>query len=414
MMASKSNQSDIIAGPTRISGHKDKTVVVDGREVNLSDIIIGMVDPKAKTFADLFGGTNIVAARALRAGMGVTTNDWRRQSWYCARAMLENREVEPNDADTERLVSGELVPGPVTRLYGEPLGRENAMEFDRIIRNARDLLAEGREELAVAAFYAITHVILEALSDYHLHLSADKKTFLGNEHLAKAPLVDAWRRWLTCEYPRYLYGPDYPVVKCHARDAVELVGEISAGCMYIDTLYPGGGYDHLLDFRMLEDLCDIFEGVDEGRIGKSRPLPKHRFGSRQAYMGSMTHLLMRTASCPQLIISINTSCDVRPEELALMCRAVGRTCDIHRHAVPLPVNATKLHHNPNHECLLDCRKDAGLVAEVARIRAELARMAQGIDLAGDSLDRKKYFAGMNKNVLDRKGIKMVGTDEDHI
>ena len=117
-------------------------------------------------------------------------------------------------------------------------------------------------------------------------------------------------------------------------------------------------------------------------IGKSRPLPKHRFGSRQAYVGSMTQLLLRTASCPQLIVSINTSCDVRPEELVLMCRAVGRTCDIHRYAVPLPAAATRLYHTPNHECLLDCRLDKNLEAEVSRIRAELHRMAQGIGLTG--------------------------------
>ena len=369
-------------GPTRIAGHKDKIVIKDGYGVNLSDIIVGMVDSKAETIAELFAGTNIVSARALRAGMSVITNDWRRQSCYCARAMLENREVEPNDADAERLVSGELVPGPVTKLYGAPLGEENALEFDRIIRNARDLRAEGHEELAIAAFYGISHVILEALSDYHLHLSADRKSFLGNEHLAKASLVDAWRRWLTCEYPRCLFGPDHPPVECHARDAVELAGEISADCMYIDTLYPGEGYDHLLDFKVLEDLCDVFEGVEEPMIGKSRPLPKHRFGSRQAYVGSMTQLLLRTASCPQLIVSINTSCDVRPEELVLMCRAVGRTCDIHRYAVPLPAAATRLYHTPNHECLLDCRLDKNLEAEVSRIRAELHRMAQGIGLTG--------------------------------
>lgn len=369
-------------GPTRIAGHKDKIVVADGRATNLSDIIVGMVDPKAETFADIFGGTNIVAARALRAGMSVITNDWRRQSCYCARTKLENREVEPNDADAERLVSGELVPGPVTKLYGAPLGEENALEFDRIIRNARDLRAEGHEELAIAAFYATTHVILEALSDYHLHLSADKKTFLGNEHLAKAPLVDAWRRWLTCEYPRCPYGPDAPSVECHARDAVDLASEITADCIYVDTLYPGGGYDHLLDFRMLEDLCDIFEGVEEGRIGKWRPLPKHRFGSRQAYIGSMTQLLLRTASCPQLIISINTSCDVRPEELVLMCRAVGRTCVVHKYGIPLPSVVHMPHTSPNHECLLDCRLDKNLVAEVAAIRDELRRLAQGIDLSG--------------------------------
>ena len=371
-----------IGGPTRIAGHKDKIVVNDGHEANLSDIIIGMADPKAETFGDLFGGTNIVAARALRAGLNVITNDWRRQSCYCARAMLENREVEPNDADAERLVSGELVPGSVTRLYGAPLGKENALEFDRIIRNARDLRAEGHEELAVAAFYAITHVILEELSDYHLHLSADRKSFLGNEHLAKTPLVDAWRRWLTCVYPPCLHEPGDPPVECHARDAVELAGEIRADCMYIDTLYPGGGYDHLLDFRMLEDLCDIFEGVEEERIGKWRPLPKHRFGSRQAYIGSMTHLLLRTASCPQLIVSINTSCDVRPEELVLMCRAVGRRCVVHKYGIHLPSVVHMPHTSPNHECLLDCRRDENLVAEVDAARAELRRMAMGIDLAG--------------------------------
>ena len=380
MIASKSNQSDIMAGPTHISGHKDKTVVVDGREVNLSDIIIGMVDPQAKVLADLFGGTNTVATRGVRAGLTVITNDWRRQSYYCALALLENRLVEPTDADADRLVSGDLLPGPVTRLYGKPLGRENALEFDRVIRNAQELRAEGHEEIAVAAFYAITHVILEELSDYHLHLSADKKSFLGNEHLAKVPLIDAWRHWLTCEYPRCLYGSGYPAVECHARDAVDLAGEIQPGCGYFDTMYPGGGYDHLLDFKFLEDLCDIFEGVDEAKIGRVRPLPKHRFGSRQAYLGGMTHLLLRAAGWPQLIISINTSCDVRPEELALMCNAVGRTCKIHKYRVGLPSNIPGAKDTTNCECLLDCRRDVGLEAEVARIRAELHRCAQEIKL----------------------------------
>lgn len=372
--------TNIKAGPLRIAGHKGKVVEVEGHMAELPDIIIGMVAPGTKTFADPFGGTNTIGARALRAGLNVITNDWRRQSCYGALAMLANRSVEPTDADADRFVAGELVPGPATRLYGDPLGKENALEIDRIIRNARAMRAEGHEEVAIAAFYAITHVVLEELSDYHLHLSADKKSFLGNEHLSKVSLVDAWRRWLTCEYPRYLYGPDYPAVECHARDAVELAGEIHPDCEYIDTLYPGGGYDHLLDFRFLEDLCDIFEGVEEGKIGKSRPLPKHRFGSRQAYLGSMTHLLLRAADCPQLIISINTSSDVRPEELEHMCNAVGRTCKIHKYRVGLPSNIPGAKDTTNCECLLDCRLDDRLVAEIVDIRSELARMAKEIQI----------------------------------
>lgn len=377
-MITGATTSDVMAGPTRISGHKDKTVVVDGREVNLANIIIGMVATQAKVLGDLFGGSNIIGARALRAGMSVITNDWRRQSYYCAKALLENRSVEPTDSDAERFVAGKLWPGPVFRLYGGPLGRENALEFDRVIRNARKLRAEGHEEIAVAAFYGLTHVVMEMLSDYHLHLSGKKTVFLGNEHLAATSLIAAWRRWLTCEYPRCLYGPDYPAVECHARDAVELAGDIRPDCMYIDTLYPGGGYDHLLDFKFLEDLCDIFEGVEERLIGRSRPLPRHRFGSRQAYLGSMTQLLLRAADCPQLIISINTSSDVRPEELDLMCKAAGRTCKIHKYRVGLPSNIPGSKDTTNCECLLDCRRDEGIEAEVARIRIELAKAAKGI------------------------------------
>ena len=92
----------------------------------------------------------------------------------------------------------------------------------------------------------------------------------------------------------------------------------------------------------------------------------------------MTHLLLRTADCPQLIISINTSSDVRPEELELMCNVVGRSCKIHKCRVGLPPNIPGAKDTTNCECLLDCRRDVGLEAEVARIRAEQHRRAQGI------------------------------------
>jgi hypothetical protein len=378
MTIPNSTPTRFMAGPTRLAGHKDKTVIVNGKETSLLDIIIGMVDHKAKVLADLFGGTNSVGSRALRAGIELITNDWRKQSYYCALALLVNRTVEPTDEDADRLTSGPLDPGPVTRLYGKPLGQANALEIDRIIRNAQTLRANGHEELAVAASYGITHVIMEALKVYHLHLAEDKSVFLGNEHLRTLDLASVWRRWFTCEYPRCLYAPDYPNVECHAMDAVDLIGSIRPDCAYVDTQYPTGGYDHVPDFKALEDLCEVFEGMEESRIGKTRPLPKHRFGNRNNYLGSMSHLLIQAAHIPQLIISLNTSSEVRPEEVALLVRATRRSCVVHKFPVDLPTTILGKTTPSNCECLLDCRLDEGLNAEIGLIKAELAAKAKGI------------------------------------
>ena len=54
----------------------------------------------------------------------------------------------------------------------------------------------------------------------------------------------------------------------------------------------------------------------------------------------------------------------------------------HKYGIPLPSVVHMPHTSPNHECLLDCRLDENLVAEVAAIRDELRRLAQGISLTG--------------------------------
>lgn len=378
MRARQLQRTALIAGVPHIAGHKGKSVFADSKEDILAGVIVRMVDPGAKVVLDMFGGTNLVGAGIVESGRDLITNDFRKQPYYCALAMLANRSVNPTEEDVLRLTSGELNPGPVTRRYGEPLGHHNALEFDRVIRNACTLRAEGLDHVAVAAIYGITHVIMAALKVYHLHLSRDRRLFLGNEHIRLIDLAAAWRKWILYDYPLRLPAGDTRV-ECYSADAVALIGGIRADSGIFDSEYPCNGYHYVADFKPLDDICEVFEGVEEHLIGKVRPSPKHQFGSRQAYFGSITHLLLRAAHIPQWIICINTSSNVSPEEVALIVKAMGRTCAIHRYPVDLPTTIPGAKVTGNCECLLDCRADERAAAEVAAIKDKLAQMAGGRD-----------------------------------
>jgi hypothetical protein len=166
----------------------------------------------------------------------------------------------------------------------------------------------------------------------------------------------------------------------HNADTVDLIRSVTVDCAYFDTPYPGSS-SHFRDLRLLEDLCQIYE-TGELLSAQRREDPPHRFESRGSYLASITHLLLGAEHIPQWVVSINTSSDVRPEEVGVIVRAMGRSCAIHRFQVPLPTVTPGLDQRGNCECLLDCRPDAVMQRQVGEIRHELERLTAGISMEG--------------------------------
>ncbi|MFC1453021.1 DNA adenine methylase [Verrucomicrobiota bacterium] len=361
-------------GPTKILGHKNKVVVTPaGRETNLIDVIAGLIDPGAETFFDAFAGTQCVAHRVKRMGLGVVSNDVRKASFYCGRALVENPGWEPDDGDADDMARGPA-DDTVCDLLAPPLGTSNALALGTVVNNARKARSDGHEIAADCAFYGILHVIMQELYVYHLH-QGDGGELLGNGHLVHRDLLKIWRKWFVAELPKLVFDNGKRNA-CHNEDAVELAPRVQARSAYFDTPYPTGSSNYPGDFALLEDLCEVYEtGVPQS--GERRQ-PLHRFESRSSYLASVTHLLLRASHIPQWIISINTSSGVSPQELERLVAATGRSCTLHSYPVSLPTNIPRIGDKDNCECLLDCRWTDRGSRETDEIRARLQAMSEGL------------------------------------
>ena len=365
-------------GPTKILGHKNRMVIDrSGRCVNLIDIIAGMIMSVAEVFLDAFAGTHSVSHRVKCMGLRVIANDLRKSSFYCGKALIESSGYRLEESEVERMLSEGSDRGPVRDLLVAPLGEANAIGFNRIVDSARKTFAAGPGMESVCAFYGVIHVIMQELNNYHLH-QGNQGRLSGNEHLANRDLVASWRHWIICDLPKLVFD-NGQLNEARNEDAVQLIPKIHACACYIDSPYPSGS-DYVSDFRLLEDLCEVYE--TGAAPSGSRNRSAHRFHTRSSYLASMTHLLLAGRHIPQWIISINTSSAISPEELRALVEATGRTCDIHPYEVPLRTRIPGSGNKRNFECLLDCRQADASNITTEEIRKRLDCAAR--DMGGDN------------------------------
>lgn len=360
---------------TKIYGNKNKTYIGgDGREHPFIDAIADAIGDLSESVIEPFGGSQFVAANQKQVhGLRVITNDYRKASYYCALAIIQNNDIYLDAGDVRSLKTGKLIPGPVTKLHERVLGLRNALEYDRVISNLKRLRGPRSGMIRAIAVWGLIDVLNGCLDKYILRGAHRDSGAAGNEHIRNADLIAAWEHRVLCEHPRFIGGR----VPCEAHnlDAVDFMRWKPIGdCLYVDAPYARG--DYAADYKALEDICRLSEGERVSDPALRHPKqPPHRFDNRADFLGNLAHLLIASAHIPRWVISINTSSPVSPEEIASIARSMGRSVEIRRYKVPLITNTKRQKPDDNQECLIICKPSEMFGRQVSQIREKIAGLA---------------------------------------
>ncbi len=376
---------------TKNMGNKDKTgVQADGTKKSLLKAISEAIGDCPEGVIDLTAGSLAVSLHLNSiCGKRVIANDCRKASYYTGLAFFNSDGVVIGAKDIELLQHGGLVAGPVVKLLESVLGKNNATQFDRIIRNLGCLAGAGAEQKRIIAIAGILQAISGALNVYHLRGANRDCGAAGNEHLRDADLISEWREWVLVKHPEIAKGITLGC-EIYNEDAVSLMQDKkpSASCLYLDLPYGIGNY--IADLKVFEDICNLCEGKRPGDPVFGRPAqPKHRFDNRIDYIGNLTKLLLGSDHIPRWVISINTSSPVKPEEIVRIVRSFGRKCEIRRYKVSLATNRKRATPLENYECLIICTPDAELEKQISGIRSRFESMASSRRLLSPSTGNKQ-------------------------
>lgn len=323
--------------PVAIYGHKNRTVMDStGREINLTQAIVGHVDDSVRTAACTHSGSVVVDWALKRAGLTVLGNDSRRRSVLRFRTIVENNEVTAEENLLNDILGRRVRGGAFSRMYAQVLGAKNAGLFDRV---AKGLGRIGDEMTRVIVMDSALHAFEQSLDIPHTHWRKDRSGLLKNSRVARMDLEPIMRKWLLVELPRFLFDNG----RHHAAsnlDAVAAAEHFSPDpdLLYCDPPYPGtGGADYHGDWALLEEFLTLFEG---GRISRPglHPIrrPKHRFERSSSCVNGIAQMLFRIPHAHQVIVSINDRSGIRPEQIALLMKTVGRSTEVHRYATAVP------------------------------------------------------------------------------
>lgn len=357
-------------------GNKDKTgVLADGTKKPLLEGISEAIGVCPDGVIDLTAASHTVSQYLnANCGLRVFANDCRKAPFYVGQALFKSEGVTLEPKDVALLQQGDLVAGPVTELLGIVLGKKNAKQFDRIIRDLWRLVGAGAEQKRIIAIAGILQAISGAMNVYHLRGASRDCGAAGNEHLRDTDLISKWQEWVLVKHPE-IAKRITPGCEIYNEDAVLLMlkKKPSASCLYLDLPYATGNYP--ADLKVFEDICHIAEKkLPTDPIFRRPVQPRHRFDNRIDYIGNLTKLLLGSAHILRWVISLNTSSPVKPEEIVGIVRSLGRKCEIRRYKVSLATNRKRAIPLENYECLIICTPDAELEKQISGIRRRLESM----------------------------------------
>ena len=365
-------------------GNKDKNcTLADGSQQPLLVPISEAIGDCPDGVIELAGGSLVVSIyQNVVLKQKVIANDFRNASYYPGLACFKGDGVVLTAKDISLLQEGALVAGPLTQLHGSALGKNNAKGFDRIIRNLKQISGKDSTVKRNIAIAGILQAISGSLNVYHLRGANRDSGAAGNEHLKDIDLISNWREWVLVKHPGIIKQIT-PGCEMYNEDAVLLMRDKkpSASCLYLDMPYATGNY--IADLKVFEDICYICEGKMPSDPIFKRPIqPAHRFDNRIDFIGNLTKLLMFSAHVHRWVISINTSSPVKPDEIVMIARSLGRKCEIRRYKVALATNRKRATPLDNYECLIICVPDAGLAKGIEEIRNKIAARAK-LTVGGD-------------------------------
>ncbi|MEI7837214.1 MAG: DNA cytosine methyltransferase, partial [Planctomycetota bacterium] len=291
-----------------------------GHKKDEASAILRHVPPEAKTLADPFGGTGVVAWTAKGMGLAVVTSDLMAFSALRLKVFVGNDRTVLDEADIEILLKAKAANGLINELYGSALGRKNAAFLDGLTDNLPLLGCAGKRDVAVclAVLCVMRHMNHPCVTFGH------DGRFTGRRTIEQADLRADFRRMALVEFPRLLRAGLRPC-KTSRGDAIKFVAETPCDVLYLDPPFASPASRYQRDLGFYDKLVHLLSGRPE-LIGRPRVglpvLPPHAdfTGRKTALMG--IKLLFKAAGrqARRVIFSFNSTSEINPHEIITAAR----------------------------------------------------------------------------------------------
>lgn len=298
-----------------------------GSKYNLLEFIAGVVGeraPEARSVADLFCGTGVVAHHFASRGMRVIASDTLYHNWLATRCFIGGRPGEVNPgrivALLEELGALEPVAGYCAREYGGTyFTLENASRIDAI----REAIASWAGAGAISEQeHAVLVTSLIYAADKVANTCGQYDAFL--KHLGSEPYsadgvhrvdVMVYKR-LELGVPAFLERTDSEV---YCGDANDVVGRIACDVLYLDPPYNSRQY--VDNYHVLENIARWEKPPLKGKTRKfDRGVLKSPYSKKRTAAAALTDLIAR-ADCRHILLSYNNE-GIVPDETILAALAL--------------------------------------------------------------------------------------------
>jgi len=291
-----------------------------GSKQNLLDFIAGVVAeraPEARSLADLFAGSAVVAYHFAARGFAVTASDHLYHNYVAARCFLGGR---PGEVDWDRLAGMlaylDRLP-PIegycfTEYGGTYFTRENAGRIDAIREQiaawrADGTIGEQEEAVLLTSLLYAADKVANTCGQYDAYL----------KHLGKDPYADDGTHLVdaTVYKPLELCLPqvvESEQNRVYCADADVLVDAVEADVLYLDPPYNGRQY--VDNYHVLENIARWQKPRLYGKTRKFRRDGLKSAYSRRATAGRHLTRLIQRARARHILLSYNNE-GIIPDEV---------------------------------------------------------------------------------------------------
>jgi len=297
-----------------------------GSKQHLLDFISGVIAeraPEARSIADLFAGSAVVAYHFAARGMAVTASDTLYHNWVSAQCFMGGKPGEVDWAKIEALIAKldrlEPVRGYCFHEYGGSyFTHENAGRIDAV-REAIATLAEGGAVNAQEHAVLLTSLIYAA--DKAANTCGQYDAFL--KHLGAEPYDEGGRHRVDAMVykPLELGLPQVvetgtAIVRC--ADAGQVAREVEVDVLYLDPPYNTRQY--IDNYHVLENIARWEKPRLYGKTRKfERTALKSPYSSRRRAAAELERLVA-AARCRHILLSYNNE-GIIPDEQILAALA---------------------------------------------------------------------------------------------
>lgn len=271
--------------------------------------VVARVAPAARTAADLFAGSGVVAYRLAVMGLSVVANDHLYSNYVALRAFLTTHSGNSDSARlADRIAYLNRLParsGYVWHAYGGTyFTPENAGRIDAV-REAIAAWAQAGAITAQEECILITALLYAA--DKVANTCGQYDAFL--KHLGQTPYdADGRHRVDACVYrplelglPRPVPGATRHQVLCNDTNAI--AASVAADLVYLDPPYNTRQY--VDNYHVLENIARWEQPPLFGKTRKfARQHLKSRYSSRTRAAGALAEVLA-AVRCRHLLLSYN-------------------------------------------------------------------------------------------------------------